>query len=241
MLKVKDFVKKHYILVTVIAVVIIIPIAIFLTISLINGNRPKVKKSKDSGAYYQVLHYNKYDFNAELYKENGITKSIVGSKYDILSVVPIYYKEENQMILTDDSAITFYLQGFKSYKLPKYSEVISKDGNNFVLINNKKVLVHDALIYDVNRNYIVLDKVKLKYNGVQLELSPLSFVSAGYDGLTYYDYESGKKVFIDDEIDYAYLLYDTFNVDLIANVVNKDGMPRQINGNVDSLKTFKED
>ena len=239
--KLKDFIKNNYVLCTVFAVVLIVCIASTIIIHLLNKFRPQVDVNNINGEYYQIVGKEKYFFDATLRKENDVSKELTAKDYKIIDLSPIYYKDIKQILLANDSVIVLYLQGFKQYKLPKYSELINEDENNSVVINGNKYLSNNYFVYDINGNYIFMDEVTLKYNGKSIKLSPLSFVNASESGLTYYDYQNDTIYDDKNEIQSAFIIYDTFNIDLLKNVVIKNGKVTILKSNIDALSIYKED
>lgn len=239
--KLKDFIKKNYVLCTVFAVILIVCIASLIIIHLINSFSPHVDVKNEDGAYFQIVGNKKYSFDATLKKENNVNKELNAKNYQLTLLSPIYYSEEKKIMLPSDSVIVLYMNGFKGYKLPQYSEIIYTLENNAVIVNGSKYVTNDYFVYDANGNYIFMDSVTLKYNGKTIKLSPLSFVNASQVGLTYYDYENDKIVDENIDIKNAFIVYDTFNIDLLKSVVIKNGNVTILKNNVNAFAIYKED
>ncbi len=239
--RIKDFIKKNYVVCTVFAVVFIVCLASLIIIHLINTYRPHVDIKNETYGYFQVIGKNKKTFDADIRKENNVIKDIFPKKYTLMSLSPVYYENDDLLILPSESAIVLYAQGFKKYQLPKYSEVSYKEGSKLVIVNGKKQLANNSFIYDPNGNYIFLDEVTLKYNGKVVKLSPFSFINANVAGLTYYDYATKTIVDEDVEIKSATIVYDTFNINLLKNIVIKNGKVTMLKRGVDAFPVYKED
>ncbi len=239
--RLREFIKKNYVLFTVFSVILIVCIASLIIIHLINSFRPHVDVTNENGAYYQLFGNKKHSFDANLRKENGAIKDVIVGNYSHIDLYPIYYTDKDQIIVTEDSAVVLYMKGFKSYKIPKYSELIYSGENQSIIVNGVKYLTNDNFVYDASGNYIVMDYVTLKYNNKTVKLSPLSLVNASAYGLKYYDYENDKYVEENIDIKNASLVYDTFDIDIIKNIVIKNGKKVMLKRNVDSLAVYKED
>ncbi len=238
--RIKDFIKKNYVLCTVFLVIFIVCVASLIIIHLINTFKPHVDVKTEKGAYYQILGEKKYSFDAELHKENEATKEIVAKKYKLISISPIYYEDKDRIILTNDSVIILYNQGFKDYKLPKFSEVINNGESRSVAVNGSTHLTNNYFVYDANGTYIFMDEVTLKYNNKTVKLSPLSFVNASPSGLTYYNYETKEIVDVNDDIEYTYVNYENFDIDILGNIILKNNNTKMLRTDYVNLKVYKE-
>ena len=241
MLKLKDFIKKNYVLFTVFSVILIVCIASLIIIHLINSFKPHVDVRNEDGAYFQVVGNKKYSFDGTMKKENEVNKELTTKNYNISNISPIYYSDKEQIVLPSDSVIMLYMQGFKGNKLPKYSELIYTDDNKAVIVNGTQYVTNEFFVYDGYGNFIFMDSVTLKYNNKTIKLSPLSFVNASRSGLTYYDYENDKIVDENVDIKNAFIVYDTFNIDLLKNVAIKNGDVIILKNNANAFTVYKED
>ena len=158
MLKLKDFIKRNYVLFTVFSVILIVCISSLIIIHLINTFKPVVNIKNEEGSYFQILGSFKKTFDATIRKENDVNKEILGKDYSLVEISPIYYGDKDQIILVNDSGLILYMKGFLSYKVPKYSELIYSGDNKSVVINGQKILSNNYFIYDDSGNYIFMDE-----------------------------------------------------------------------------------
>ena len=241
LLKTKAFIKKNYVACTVVAAIVLVIVASFIIIGLINMNKNKIEVSSNNKELYQYFNKEKKTFKAKLSYENDALVNIDSENYKVYENSPLYAINDTQIIIPKQSSIVFYYRHNLSYRLPKYSMVAYDEGSNLINSKGKTSVDTDFFIYDGVDTYIIPSDSVLKVNSTNIELSKYSYVIANRNYVTYYDYEKDLAQTIEGTIKSVVLTINDVAIDLIkdATVINsKVGL---LNNNISSLDIYLED
>ncbi|MBE6155805.1 MAG: hypothetical protein E7164_03505 [Firmicutes bacterium] len=238
--KMQDLIKKNYIASVIIAVIILVVIASFVIIGVINLHKNYIELANDEKLLYQYFDLNKKEFAAKLSYENDKLVNISSKEYNVYENSPIYYKEQTGIIIPKESSIVFYYRQNLSYTLPKYSSVLLEDSASVVHANGKENPETNFFIYDGVDLYIMPTASLLKVNGNEIKLSKYSYIIANNNYVTYYDYENDtvKKI---ENISKATLTVNDMVIDLLKDVTVLNSEVILLNSKLSTLSGYLED
>ena len=239
MKKIIDFIKKNYIVFTVIAVSILILIASLVIIGIIKNNRHKIVTYTENVELYQYLSKKKKGFKAKVYYEDGRITKIETDNYNILNS-PIYYEKDSKVILPNQNELVFYYRNNLSYRLPKYSTLRQKDSALIINSEGNNYHIDNFFISDGSDTYVLPNESVLTVDGKEISLSALSFVVANRVTLLYYDYALDKMNILEN-VKVANLHINNADVDLLNDMVVYNKKTSLIVNDIDSFETYKED
>lgn len=239
MVKFKNFIKKYYIVFIVLGVIILLLGGSLLVIKLINYYKYHVDVKTIDTNMYQYVSDKKYSFEAKITTGDDAIIGLKSREYDIYDYSPVYYENEKHLIIPKDCVMIFYLQNNKSYRLPKYSELLIDNDTNIISVGGKKYFDNHFILYDGVDLFIFSDEVTIQYNGKKLELSPYSYVIANSEVMLAYDYAKDEITKVKD-IKSIFALYDNLNINLLKKVIVKNDKVSMIYSNMDKLKVYKE-
>ena len=239
--KAKEFVKKNYIACTVASAIILIIIASIIIVSLINMNKNKIEVTSRDLMLYQYFDKEKTQFNATLSYENDKLVNIKSDDYLIYENSPIYLQNETSIIVPKESSIVFYYRQNLSYRLPKYSFMILEESSSVVNSNGKEKVDTDFFIYDGENTYIFPVASTLKVNDTVVNLSNYSYVIAGVDYVTYYNYDSKTIEKIEGTITKASITINDMTIDLLKDVTVINSKVSLLSSNIKNMDIYLED
>jgi len=240
MKKAEAFVKKNYIECIVAAAIILVIGASLLIIKMMNISRNQMDVSSSNNTLYQYFNNNKKEFTAKLSYENDALVNIKADNYNVYENSPIYDNLQTQIILPKESSIIFYHRQNLSYRLPKYSSLTLKDGASVVNSKGKEKADSDFFIYDGEDTYLFPMTTTLKINNDAITLSKYSYVIAGSNYITYYDYELDTCMTIEN-INKAVIVADTLSIDLLKDATVLNSKVGLLNNKVSNLDIYLED
>lgn len=220
-MKVREFIKNHY----VIFVPIILIIVFILTYAVYN-----IQKIYNS--YSQVEEEKLYTFFAgtKVYDKFSIKRNRKGEIIDIrtekdinLNTV-IYNDKKNKVIFPHDMTIIFISDGYKQFKVNKYASLTYDSSNttNRLHTTDYNKEVNNFILYDGNDLYFFAESSILKIGKNTINLSPMSYVIVNTNNsLEYYDSELDKNVVMDIKNENVSVTSNSYNVDLSADKVKK--------------------
>ena len=189
--KIKEFFKNNFKIIIPLSLILVIFIAfsIYYKISILD-NYIEYKDIK----VYQYFYSQKYDYTAKIgFNRKKEIVELSTKDYDIeYDSTPIYYQNQNIVILPSNMSIIMPTLNCSEYLSPKYS-LITKKKNTYTLKTTKyeNKLGH-YFFYDGQNLYFFIDAVKLKINNQEINLSPMSYVYTNpHDkDITFYDKET---------------------------------------------------
>lgn len=124
--------------------------------------------------------------------EDGDTLMVSDNRQDVLSSLPIYFKDKQVIALPYDMAYYDPRKG-DALCVPYFSEISYRSSGTAVVQREKEEApLSGGFLYDGGDIYLFLEPVTLTFNGYSLELPFLSYVEAqGNGSVTVYNFESG--------------------------------------------------
>lgn len=150
--------------------------------------------------FYQYFASNKvvYSGYIKLYKkDNKIVLTVTDESIELDSK-PVYYADEKKAIFPQNMAVIFPLSG-TSKKINYFSEATLDGDFVYVKDHNFNSTIQNALLYDGDNLYVILEKSKLTNGTESYDLSPMSyaFVDPTNSLLEIYNYDEDKFTSID--------------------------------------------
>ena len=239
MKKVLEYIKKHYMLFTVIAVALLLVIASLITISIINGNRHKIVTKTDKQMLYQYVGDHKKSFSSTItYEDEKITK-VEAKEYSLIDS-PLYYEDSSKVIVPYKSEIVFYYRDNLTYRMPKYSTLEKNNDVNKLNIDGKYYNLDNFIIFDGKDTYLLPYQSTLILDGEKIGLSALSYVIANRATFMYYDYENDTFM-TRENVKVANLHMNDIDIDLYGDVVVYNKKNNIIVNDIDNYPVYKED
>lgn len=169
----------------IILLVLLIILFIYLGVYKANNYRDKVEEY-----FYQYIEDEKYEYMATVYYDKDkVIKSFVSNEYNInFDSTPVYYKDKSMVVLPSNMSIVFPLKKMLQYRVNEFSYI--EKINNIFYFNtvNFSSNVDHFIMFDGDGLYLFSDSVNFSINGEQITLSPLSYIKAINNEITYYDY-----------------------------------------------------
>lgn len=208
---------------------IIILLVIIIAIVLVYKAKNKLEQyTIKNEKVYTFLGDDRIDFDSEitLDNKNSITKIYLGEKakdYE-LETTPIYYANEDKIILPYDMSVISYSLGFQQNKINHYSTVYKNQIDTEVNFNNKKYTITNSFLYDGDNLYFFTTDVKVKFGKTTIDLPAFSFISCYYNSDLYiYNYETKEIKYyeIKDNVNVYSSIFE-INVSVDRAKVNDD-------------------
>lgn len=139
----------------------------------------KIDKIEISEAnVYQYLSGIKYTYSGDLQltRKDGQTLLYNNGKKFEMNSDPIYYNEENKLLLPKNMVLVNYKTG-QVQKVNHFNYILMKDHKYYANINKKDIEIKDSFLFDGADTYIFLDDVKLKYADKTYNLTPMSYAT----------------------------------------------------------------
>lgn len=193
---------------------------------------------------YQYLSNQRYVYTGDVQlsrKDDKTTLYNNGKKFEMDSD-PIYYANENKILLPKDMVLVSYEDGAVK-KFLHFNTIFTKDHKIYAKIDNKEVELKSCFLFDGDDTYIFLDDVKIKYGDITYNMSPLSYVTfSGGSNLSLYlkDINEYKKENITNETvqitsNYGY----TVNLNSDSLTYNNNGVKQLLPKGFDGLTNFE--
>ena len=238
--KVIKYIKKNYILFTIIGAILLVVIASLIITLLIKNSKNKIVVKSENIEIYEYVDMQKKSSLAKVSLENNKIVEIKPEDFNIYQNGLIYVNEENRVIVPKNSMIVFYYQDNLTYKLSKYSELIQNNNSKIIISEGKKIISDNFFIYDGEDTYIIPDLSNLIINGEELILGANSFVIASPDSIIYYDYDNDiiNKV---NDIKSASIKVNNIVIDLLKDVTVYNNKVVLLDNDVNKMAVYKED
>lgn len=133
-----------------------------------------------------------YKGKTKMHYENGAMQFENGTTKLTLQGVPVYYKDQDKVILTKSMIFTNY--DTSTLNRVSYLTTLQKNDNVFEITieKNKERTVSGGYLFDGKNTYLFLDPVTVTWNDMVLELAPLSYIYVANKQCFYY-YSSDTK------------------------------------------------
>lgn len=234
----KIFNKKNMKIIIPAIVLLVLLIVLFIYLREYKLNNYRDKQDKE---LYQYVTNNKIEYTATIsYNKKNVIKGFVPKEYSInYDSTPIYFKEESKVILPKDMAIILPLKRLNQYKTTEFT-YIEKINNIYKLVNdNYNKNIDHFIMYDGNYLYLFSDEVTFKINNETITLSPLSYIIAKPDSISYYNYKDDTYNIINKTENLTvYSDYYSINVNYGKLEISNDFM--LFTNNLDYLMLLKE-
>lgn len=238
--KISKFIKKNYIIISIVLGFIIIVIASIMIIRLIQ-NKNKIELEVKNEKVYQYILDKKDTYDAVVsYQDNKIIDIQKNAK-NIDEDYIVYYDAFEEVIFPKNMVVIFYNKNNLSYKLPKYSTVSASSLALSINSNGKDYIKSNFIVYDNEDLYFIPVASELKYNGKVVKLGKFSYVEINQNYIMYYNYSEDKVYYEDTNIIGATLQIDNYMIDLLNDVSVVNGNIGLLKRNLDGLGLLKED
>lgn len=182
-----------------------------------------------------------YEGNITLDHEKNITNIKLDNKEVNLYSEPVYYKKKAKLILPVNYSIVFPLNSGRQYKV-NYFTTLEKIYNDYYLVgNNLKNNIDSAFLYDGKDYYIFVNNGTVMFNGININITPMSYVNYVYDDkeLFIYNYEEDKIYYYSDIHGDVVFVNDKYKVNLSSDTIEIGGKNKLLMKNFDYLKKLK--
>ncbi len=237
--KIINFFKTNYKLIIPMSLMLVLFIAFFLYYKVSISDNYREYKNKE---VYQYFYDKKYEYNAKIgFNRKKEIVEITTKDYDITyDSTPIYYQNENKVILPSDMSVVMPTLNCSEYLSPKYSLITKK--NNTILLKTKKYdnkLGH-YFLYNGQNLYLFLDEVKLTINNQEIKLSPLSYVqiSSVNPTVSYYDKKTDTYKSVTAKDFKTTVENDYYKVNISTSQIDHFGQNIILTPKLDTLNTI---
>lgn len=238
MKKIIKFIKKNYMIISIILGLIIVVISSIIIVKKLN-EKNKIKINTNNEKLYQYVIKDKIYYDAIVSYQDDKIIDIKANNFDEDNL--LYYDAFTKIVIPDNMIVIFYNKNNVSYKLPKYS-TISKNNDVFIINSNgKDYIKNNFFLYDNIDLYFIPNSSVLKYNDNTINLSEFSYVKVNNNYIMIYNYEEDKFYYYDENINSATLTINNFVIDLLNDASVLNGNIGLLNRNIDSLSVLKED
>lgn len=185
----KKTIRKEFFVIVIACVMLIIATAI-TAVCILKKDNIVIKDDM-----YQYIYGQKYEFKGKTIisrKNDKVTFKNNRNKINLNSK-PLYYEDKDKILLPETMAVVMP-QDTILKRLNKVSFVEIQDSNSYRVKNsNIDTVLSDSFLFDGKNLYVFLDAVTLSYDGEEITLSPLSYVSVVYDrSIEIFDYKNKK-------------------------------------------------
>lgn len=228
---------------------IIIPVIVFivlLIVLIIYLREYKINnyRNKEDSLLYQYVTDSKLEYTSSIsYNKNKVIKAFVPYEYNIkYDFTPIYFKEKDRVIFTNDMSIILPLKKVNQYKITEFT-YIEKKGNVINLINdNYRKNIDHFIMYSGNGLYFFSDSVSFMLNGEVITLSALSYVIVKPDKFSYYDYDTDTYNIVSiDTSDVIVMYNDFYKLNISYSKIEYANSFTLLTNNFDYLSLLKEE
>ncbi len=231
--------KKIILKILIPLIIIILLLSVILIIKKLNN---KITTYTTDTKMYQYFGEQRFDYTTKLTlnKDNSITKLLVDNKEVILSSDPFYYKDSRKILLPTDMSIIIPSSNLLQKQLPFFSILDGEKIDTYVVKNNNKIFIDDAIIYDGNDLYIFPFTTTLKIDNENIELSPFSYVIVNYTNKTcfYYDYEKEYAKTFENVKEDVIATNNSYKLNLSIDSIDNNGKQRLLMKEIKYLDSF---
>ncbi len=211
--KVKN--KKINSSILAIIILILLLVCAFVLFFEINGYRTIQEKSYD---FYYFFANRRLDFNGKiLYNAKDKILSLESDGIT-LSSTPVYYKDQDQMILPSAMEIVQPYKSSPMHNLGTFSRIYYTGSYLYANIENGVGRLYDCFLYDGNDLYVFLEDTTVFIGEDKYELNPMSFIEINNGNIQMYNKKTDSyMVFNTSSKVVAYT--DEYSIDLVSDSV----------------------
>lgn len=238
--KISKFIKKNYVIISIVLGFVIIVIASIMIIRLIQ-NKNRIDLTIKNEKVYQYILNKKDTYDALISYQDDKIIDIQKNAKNIDEDYIVYYDAFEKVIFPKNMVVIFYNKNNLSYKLPKYSTVSASSLALSINSNGNDYIKSNFIVYDNEDLYFIPVASELKYNGKVVKLGKFSYVEINQNYIMYYNYSEDKVYYEDTNIIGATLQIDNYMIDLLNDVSVVNGNVGLLKRNLDGLGLLKED
>ena len=225
--------------------VIIFLIVIVLWISKFTQKIDSTTIEEEHG-FFQYIGERRVDYTGKLTLSRK--KEITALKFDNeqieLDSTPLYYQEEEKIILPTDMAIVFpnnsgvmnKVNHFSTIKNEEYGVYLSTFSNN----KEKVTDISKGFLFDGENIYIFPQEITILAGDQSYTLSPLSYVNVAYkETLEMFDKASQTYTFLETYDIEIIAKTDDFEINLSTDVLHRTDNEQLLIKNIDYLDNLK--
>lgn len=191
--------------------------------------------------FYYYYSKNKIDFTAQVTinsKENILSIEKEGMD---LSTFPIYYKDEEKLVLPKNTELVYPYRSKSLYKLGYFTEVYIKNEYVFVKSEYGNGRLYDCFLYDGDNIYIFVEPTVLIIGDTRYNISKLSYVLVSSTSIEIYNKVDDTFVYIDniDSNKTAYAYTEEYMINLTNDTYEYKGAYYSLIKNVDGLDSIE--
>lgn len=190
---------------------------------------------------YQYTTGFRIDFKGKikLDKDKNITTISFGDDIVNLNSIPLYYADDDKVLFPESMMIVKPKEG-KQFKINYYS-TLYRDLDMYSIKDGKinKTLTN-AIIYDANDLYFIIDDVHVKYGETDIELSAMSYIVVDTLNKTLEVYDKQNDTFnIYEEVSEDVIISnDDYSINASKDLMYYNGKSRLFLKKIDVLKQY---
>ena len=237
--KITTFFKENYKLIIPLTLIAVVFISFFVyyKISILDNYR-EYKKTK----VIQYFYDKKYEYNATIgFNRKKEIVEFSTKDYDItFDSTPIYYRDEEKVILPSNMSVVMPTLNCSEYLAPKYSLITNKKNNYYLKTKKYDNKLGHYFLYDGLDLYFFIDSTKLTINGQEIKLSPLSYVytSSTNQNVSYYDHKTDTSKTIESKDYKTTIESDYYKVNINTDQIDYFGKNVILTSRISSLNTI---
>jgi len=230
-----DRIKNKKVSSSILAIIILILILVCLFVLFFEiNNYRKIKEEQHNFYYY--FSTSRIDFQGKILL--NYAEGIISMESDnvTLTSTPIYYNDnDDKFILPSNMEIVYPYKNNPMYKLGKFSTVYYK--NNYLYVNSEAGIgrLYDCFFYDGEDLYSFIEKTTIIVNGVNYELSPLSFIEVTKEYVRIYNHKKDEFIFIDQYSGSVEAYTDEYAINLVDDTFTYGTSYYMLIKNIDGL------
>lgn len=230
--------KQKMIILGSIAASVILVLVVSLVVFFKNKLTEYILEEHD---FYQYLSGIKYEYsgNIKLSNNNNITELLFNDVIVTLDSTPLYYKDEEKVILPKTMSIIFPLSNVTQYKVNYFSSILKEDESLYLVEGDRKEVLSNCFLYDGNDLYFFLEETKITIGEQEIIISPLSYVILTYnDNIQIYDYLNDQIQTISIGENQIFASASNYNINLSIDAVIYNNNSRLLIKNTSYLQRF---
>lgn len=230
--------KKLNFSIVILFTMILVLICTFVLLFYVNEYRKY--KTVESNFYYYYSK-NKVDFTANV-TINSKDKILSVQKEGLdLTLYPLYYQEEDKMVLPKNTEIVYPYKSKSLFKLGTFSEVYSKKEYVFVDSEYGQGRLYDCFLYDGDNLYVFIEPTVLIIGDTRYNLDKLSYVFVNNIGVEIYNKTDDTYVYVDNtDMALSVSAYtEEYMINLINDTYEYSGEYYSLIKNVDGLDSIE--
>ena len=167
---------------------------------LVLANKSLKEISFNDEELYTYIGTEKIEINGRfiLDYDNKISKVELSDKSLLLDSTPLYFKQQQQLILPKNMLNVNYNTGNQT-KVPYYTNIKYENSGYYYILNNKKNKVLNSFLYDGKDLYLFLDETEIKNGTTIVTIPAMSYVIYNSNEELYvFDYKNSSVLFYKD-------------------------------------------